>query len=328
MCHRAGKLLLATLCIVFAGGLAAQVPYPVRPVKIVVTNPPGAGNDTLGRLFAQKLTEQLGQSFIVENRPGGNGIAGADFVAKSAPDGHTLMLGNTATLAIMSALMPLPYDPQRDFSPIAGLAISSSILVVHPSVAARNVAELVSLAKASPGKLNYGSPGNGSPFHLSAELFKSQTGTEIVHVPYKGSGPALIDLMAGRVQLMFFNVPTVAAHIKSGKLRALVSTGYKRHPLLPEVPTMAEAGIRNGESLAWFVLAAPKQTPRTVVNLLNGEIAKVASQPDVRQAFNDLGVEPVGGLMGSSPEDIEAFIRGEVKKWTRIIRESGVKADG
>ncbi len=300
----------------------------MKPVKIIVTNPTGAANDVLGRFFARKLSDQLRQAFVVENRPGANGIPGAEYVARSAPDGYTLLIGNTSTLAILVSLSPkLPYNPQRDFAPISILGISSSVLVVHPSVAARSVGELVVLAKSSPGKLNYASPGNGSPFHLSAELFKTQTGADLVHVPYKGTGPALVDLLAGRVQLMFVNVPTILPHINSGKLWPIASTGIKRHPLLPDVPTMAEAGIRNAESFAWFVLVAPNQTPKEVITTLNAEIVKAERQPEVQQRFNELGLEPVGNLVGNSPEEAEVFIRGEMAKWARIIKDSGAKVD-
>lgn len=328
------RMLVAILSItVFAlcPGKATAQPaetYPNKPIKLIITNPPGAGNDTLGRFFAQKLSDQLKQPFVIENRPGANGIPGAEYVSRSVPDGYTLLLGNTATLAILVSLFPkLPYDPQRDFTPISVLAISSSVLVVHPSLAVRSVGELVALAKANPGKLNYASPGNGSPFHLSAELFKARTGTDAVHIIYKGTGPALVDLLAGRVQLMFVNVLTVLPHINSGKLRPIASTGAKRLPLLPDVPTMAEAGIRNAESFAWFVLVAPRQTPKEVIYRLNAEVIKAGKQSDVRQRFNEIGLEPIGDLVGNSPEESETFIRSETTKWAKVIKDSGVKVD-
>jgi tripartite-type tricarboxylate transporter receptor subunit TctC len=297
--------------------------YPARAVRIVVPYAAGATNDIVGRLFAQKLSEQTKQPFVVENRTGGSGIPGAEFVARSAPDGYTLLLGNTSLLAIQISLYSsLPYDP-RGFVPVSVLATSPSALVVHPSVPAKSAAELVAYAKANPGKLNYASPGNGTPFHLYAELFKTQTGTDMVHVPYKGAAPALSDLLAGQVQLMFDNIPSVLPHIRSSKVRAIVTTGAMRLPLLPEVPTLAEAGLKDAQSLSWFAIVAPKGTPKDVIARLHAEIVKAESLPDVRQKLHELGAEPVG----NSPEEAEAHIRAEIAKWKSVIEESGSKVD-
>jgi len=317
------RLWLALAALLAAAPFASAQEYPARTVRIVVPFAAGATNDIVARLFAQKLSEQTKQPFIVENRTGGSGIPGTDFVAKSAPDGYTLLLGNTALLGIhISLYSKLPYDP-RDFAPVSVLAISPSVLVVHASVPARSVSELVALAKANPGKLNYASPGNGTPFHLSAELFKTQTGTNIVHVPYKGAAPALVDLLSGQVQLMFDNIPSVLPHIRSGKVRAIATTGAKRLALLPDVPTLAEAGFRNAESVSWFAIVAPKGTPREIVARLHAEIVKAESQPEVRQRLYELGAEPVG----SSPEETAAHIRAEIAKWGKVIKESGAKVD-
>lgn len=298
--------------------------YPARSVKIVVTLVPGGSNDVIARLFAQKLSEDFKQPVVVENRPGGNSIPGADYVAKSAPDGYTLLFGNTTLLGIQPNLYSkLPYNPQRDFVPISVICTSAAVLVVHPAVPARSVGELAALAKANPGKLNYASPGSGSPFHLSAELFKTLTGTDIVHVPYKGNAPALVDLIAGRVQFMFGNVLEVLPSINGGKIRPLATSAAKRAPLLPEVPTLAEAGLKNAESAGWFVLVAPRGTPREAIATLNAGIVKAMKLPDVRQRLYELGVEPVG----NSPEESEVFIRDENLKWASVIKASGAKVD-
>jgi tripartite-type tricarboxylate transporter receptor subunit TctC len=314
---------LVLVALLAATQFASAQEYPARAVRIVVPFAAGATNDIVARLFAQKLAEQTKQPFVVENKTGGSGIPGTDFVAKSAPDGYTLLLGNTALLGIhINLYSKLPYDP-RDFAPVSVLAISPSVLVVHSSVPARSVSELVALAKASPGRLNYASPGNGTPFHLSAELFKTQTGTNIVHVPYKGAAPALVDLLAGEVQLMFDNIPSVLPHIRSGKVRAIVTTGAKRLALLPDVPTLAEAGLRNAESVSWFAIVAPKGTPREIVARLHVEIVKAENQPEVRTRLNELGAEPVG----NTPDEAAAHIRAEIAKWAKVIKESGAKVD-
>jgi tripartite-type tricarboxylate transporter receptor subunit TctC len=314
---------LAFLALLAAMPFAGAQEYPARAVRIVVPFPAGATNDIVARLFAQKLSEQTKQPFVVENKTGGSGIPGTDFVAKSAPDGYTLLLGNTALLGIhISLYSKLPYDP-RDFAPVSVLAISPSVLVVHPSVPAATLAELIAYAKANPGKLNYASPGNGTPFHLSAELFKAQTGTDIVHVPYKGAAPALVDLLSGQVQLMFDNIPSVLPHIRSGKVRAIVTTGAKRLALLPDVPTLAEAGLKNAESVSWFAIVAPKGTPREIVARLHAEIVKAENHPEVRQRLYELGAEPVG----NTPEEAGAHIRAEIAKWAKVIKESGAKVD-
>ena len=319
-------VLLTAVCALHGGEAVSQTggAYPSRPVKLVVTLAAGGSNDVIARIFAQKLSEQLKQPFVVENRPGGNMILGADYVAKSAPDGYTLLVGNTSILTILVSLYSkLPYDPQRDFAPVSVLVIGPTVLVVGSSSPAKNVRELVALAKANPGKLNYATPGNGTPFHLSTELFKMQTETAMVHVPYKGNAPAIVDLLAGRVQLMFANVLEVLPNINSGKLRPLALTGARRLPLLPDVPTMTEAGIRNAESYSFFGIVAPRGTPREVVATLSAEIGKVRAQPDVRQRLNELGVEPGSG----SPEEFEAFLRDEIAKWAKVVKASGARVD-
>jgi tripartite-type tricarboxylate transporter receptor subunit TctC len=317
--------IAAAAAVVYSGqGQAQGAPYPARPVKVVVVMGPGGSNDIVARLFSQKLTEALKQPFVVENRAGGGGVVGTEYVARSAPDGHTLLVGNTGNIGIHPSLFrKLPYDTQRDFVPISVLVATPSVLVVHPSVPAQTVSDLVAFAKSSPGKLNYASPGTGTSFHLSAELFKARTGTQMTHIAYKGSSPALVDLVAGQVQLMFANVPEVMPHINAGKIRALASTGSKRVALAPNVPTMQEAGFPNAESVSWFVMMAPKGTPREVVAMLHTEIVRIAAQPDVQQRLAELGCLPVA----NAPAEAESYIRGEIAKWAKAVKESGATAD-
>ena len=320
-------VLLSLLFALCAGEAAAQAggAYPAKPVRIVVTLAAGGSSDIIARLFAQKLSEQLKQQLLVENRPGGDSIPATVHVAKAPPDGYTLLFANTSILTIrVSLYSKLPYDPQRDFAPISMLVTQPTVLVMHPSLAPRSVKELVALAKAEPGKLNYATSGSGTPFHLSAELFKAQTGTDLVHIPYKGFQPASIDLLSGRVQLMFATVLDVLPHIRSGKLRPLVYTGFDRHGLLPDVPTTAQAGIRNAESVSFFALVAPSGTPREIIIRLNAEVARIKAQPDVRRRLlHELGVEPG---MDSLPE-FEAFLRDEIVKWARVVKTSGINMD-
>ena len=324
--HSLAVVLSTALIALFSAAVNAQseATYPSKTIRIVVTLAAGGSNDVVARLLAQKLSEQVRQPVIVENKTGGNGIPGADFVAKAAPDGYTLLFGNTTLLAIQASLLAkLPYDPQRDFAPISVLSISPTVLVVNAALPARTVSELVTLAKASPGKLNYASPGNGSPFHLSTELFKARTGTDLVHVPYKGNAPAIVDLLSGRVQLMFANVLEVLPQITSGKLRPIAVTGFARTPLLPDVPTTGESGLLNAEAFSFFVLVAPRGTPRDVIATLNAETVKAIARPDVRQRFFDFGVEPVA----NTPDEAEAFLRSESAKWAKVVRDSGAKVD-
>lgn len=313
------KLLVAMLLAAAQSAVAQD--YPARPAKIVVAYTPGAENDLIARLAAQHLTEQWKQPFMVENRPGASGVIGADFVAKSAPDGYTLLLGNTTLLGIMGSLNPkLPYQP-LDFEPVTIVATIPTVLVVSPSLQVKDVAELVAAAKARPGALNYASPGSGTPMHLTAELFGAQTGTRFVHVPYKGAAPAVTDLIAGQVQFMFQNVPTVLPHIRSGKLKAVATTNPTRLAMLPGVPTLAEVGIRDAESVSWFAIVAPKGTPKGIVAMLQAEIARGLKKPDVRQRLQDLGADP----LGSTPEETAAHIGREITKWARVIKVSGIK---
>ncbi len=318
------KRILLLLSMLALAPCALAQEFPARPVKIVVTLVAGATNDTIARMYAPKLGELLKQPVIVENRAGGNSIPGTDYVAKSPPDGYTLLFGNTTIFGIMGSLFhKLPWDPKRDFVPVSVIATAPSVLAVYPGLPVKNVKELIAYAKANPGKLNFASPGTGSPFHLSGELFKAQTGTNIVHVPYKGNAPAIVELLSGQVQMLFANPPDVLGHIKAGKLRAIVSTGPKRIPLLPDVPTIAEEGFHNAESVSFFVITAPKGTPKDVVAKLYGAFQRVGKEPQIRERLVELGTEPED----KNPEESAAFIDTQAEKWARVIKESGATAD-
>ena len=314
-------LLLLLLLLCAAAQVAVAQDYPVRPVRIVVSYAPGAENDRLARLAAQHLAEQLRQPFLVENKPGASGVIGSDFVAKAAPDGYTLLIGNASTLAILASInSKLPYQP-LEFEPVTVLASIPSVLVVNAALPVNSVAEFVALARAKPGALNYGSPGAGTSMHLTAELFAAQTGTKIVHVAYKGAAPAVTDLLGGQVQFMFQNVPTVLQHVRSGRLRAIAATTPARIAVLPDVPTLAETGIRDADSVSWFAIVAPKGTPGAIAALLQSEIAKAWQKPEVRQSLQDLGADPVA----NSPAAAGAFMQAEYRKWDKAVTAAGLK---
>ncbi len=314
------RILLSALLVLATQAALAQG-YPTRPVKIVVSYAPGAENDRLARLAAQHLADQLKQPFVVENKPGAAGVIGSEFVANAAPDGYTLLLGNASTLAIMGSMNPkLPYRP-LDFEPVTVLASIPSVLVVNASLPASNMAEFIALARSKPGSLNYGSPGAGTSMHLTAELFAAQTGTKIVHVAYKGAAPAVTDLLAGQVQFMFQNVPTVLQHVRSGRLRAIAVTTPARIAVLPDVPTLTESGIRDADAVSWFAIVAPKGTPAAITALLQAEIAKAWQKPELRQSLEALGADPVA----STPAEAAAFMQAEYRKWEKAVNVAGLK---
>jgi tripartite-type tricarboxylate transporter receptor subunit TctC len=298
--------------------------YPTKPVKIVVPYPPGGFNDTLGRTLAAKLPAALGQPVIVDNRPGAGTIIGTELVARAPADGYTLLINSFAFTANPGLYgKKLNYDPVRDFAPITHAASTPNILVVHPSVAAKNLKQLIALAKAKPGALNYGTAGNGSSIHLAMELLKHKAGIDLKHIPYKGSAPAVQDLLAGHIQLMFDNVPNVLGHIKAGKLRALAVSGTQALALLPDLPTIAQAGVPDFDVTVWFGLLAPAGTPPAIVARLNRECVKVLADPEVRSRFAAQGVQTIG----SSSADFAALIRAETQRWTDIARAAGVSPD-
>lgn len=302
--------------------LAAQ-DYPTRPVKIIVPFAAGGPADVYARFLAQRLQESMGQSFVVENRPGAGSVTGTDAVAKSAPDGYTLLLMSNAQTVNESLIPNKPYVLLRDFAPVAPINYSDLVLVVHPSVAANSLADLIRIAKASPGKLNYASSGPGTPYHMAGELFKAMAGVDIVHVPYKGSSGARTDVLGGQVEMMFDAVTTMNEYAKAGKVRPLATTGKSRSTVLPNVPTLSEAGVPGYEAVIWLGVMAPKATPAAVVNRLNAEIRKIIARPEVRDEWAKQGA--VGMLM--TPEEFSKFAAEDIVKWERIVKLSGAKPD-
>ncbi|MBR1192777.1 tripartite tricarboxylate transporter substrate binding protein [Bradyrhizobium sp. AUGA SZCCT0160] len=316
-CRRA--LLVAFSALLFCGTATAQ-DYPSRPVKIVVPFPAGGSNDIIARIVAQKLGERTGQTFLIENRAGAGGNIGADAVATSEPDGHTLLLTAPPPLTINAALYKsLPYDPAKAFAPVALVASVPIVLMVHPSVEARNVGELVALAKAKPGTINFGSSGNGSTNHLAGELLKSMTGINIVHLPYRGAAPAMNDLIAGHIPMMFDNIPAVLPQVQAKTIRAIAVAGATRATALPDVPTVAESGVPGFEASAWFGLVAPAKTHAPVLAKLQSEVDAILKMPDVQKRFTELGAE-TANISGAA---FGQFLTDETTKWTKIIQSSG-----
>jgi len=297
--------------------------FPQRPVRWIAPFPPGGAADIVSRLIGQKLTEAWGQQIVVDNRPGAGGNVGTEIAARAAPDGYTVVLV-PATFTTYPSLTKKPaYDPLKDFTPITLVSSSPTILVVNPSLPVKNVQDLIALARAKPGELNYASSGIGASAHMAAELFKSMTKTNIVHVPYKGQPPALLDLMSGRVQIMFPNIPVALPHIKSGRLRALAVSTAKRSALFPELPTIAESGLPGFEVLQWSGLMAPAGTAKGIVAKYQRDIAKTLKLPDVRQSLKSQGFEAVG----NTPAEFSDYIRAEIRKWAKVIREAGIRPD-
>ena len=315
---------LLVLLFLFIGSLAQAQTYPARPVRIICPFPPGGGVDITARAIAAELTKGLGQPVTVENRPGAGGGVGAGELARSAPDGYTLML----TLNSLHSIAPLiyaklPFDAAKDFTYVTPLVSFSNVLVVAPSIQARSVQELIAQAKREPGKLNFGSSGNGTNIHLVGELFKSQAGVDVVHVPYKGSAPALTDLLAGNLAMMFETIPFAVSQVKSGKLRALAVTGGKRSPVLPDVPTVAESGLPGFETSAWYGLIAPAGLPRDVQMRINGDAVKGANSKEFRERMEPLGFEVLTG----SPERMAEMVKADAARWAPVIKAAGVKIE-
>lgn len=313
---------LAAIALAVAPSAAPAQTYPVKPIRLVVGFTPGGGVDINARLLSPKLTEFLGQQIIVENRPGAGTNIANEYVAKSPPDGYTLLI-NTAALAInLSLYKKVPYEA-RDFAPISILSMSPNILVVHSSVPVKTVKEFIALAKSRPGQLNFSSAGAGTTQHLSGELFNLRAGVKTVHVPYKGSAPSLTAVISGEVDLTYANIPAISAHVKSGRLRPIANLGPKRSDQLPQVPTMREAGVKGVEVVVWYGVFAPAATPRDVVNRLGDAIIKAARSPDMRQKLQDLGAEAVG----NTPEEFSRLYSEEVARWAEVVKVSGAQAN-
>jgi tripartite-type tricarboxylate transporter receptor subunit TctC len=302
----------------------SPAPYPTKPIRLVVPFTPGGSTDILARAVAQELTKAWGQAVIVDNVPGAGGAIGAEKVAKAAPDGYTLLMGHIGTLAVNPSLYPnLPYDPIKSFAPVAWVARVPNVLVVHPSVKATNVKELVALAKASPGRMNYGSGGNGSAANLATEYFKLQTGTSILHIPYRGTAPAVTDLMGGQIQLLFTGAPAVLGQVKSGQLRALAVSSPTRLAALPDLPTVAESGYAGFEADQWYGVVAPAGTPHDVLTKLNTQINQALNAPDIKTRLNNEGAIATP----ATPEAFGQLIANELARWKPVIQSGRVKAE-
>ncbi len=314
------RILLIALTLIVIASAHAQS-YPSRPIRYIVPQAPGGSSDTLARIVTQRAAEGLGQQLVVDNRPGATGIIGAEVVARANPDGYTLLQVATSHATNPAMQAKLPYDTLRDFVEISLLSQQPNIWLVHPSLPVRNVRELIAYAKSKPGQLNFASSGTGGSQHLAGELLKSMAGIEMTHVPYKGSPPALVDLLAGRVPLMSSTMPPAVPHIKSGKARAIAVTSTKRSAALPDVPTVAESGVPGYEAIAWQGLVAPAGTPKPVITRINAEFVKVLKQPDVAARLGDQGFETVA----STPEWFTQYTKSEIAKWSKVIKSAGIK---
>jgi tripartite-type tricarboxylate transporter receptor subunit TctC len=319
------KSLLALSCgLALLAPVAQAQSYPTKPIRLIVPFPPGGGNDVIARVIAQKLGERLGQQVIVDNRAGANGIVGLQALMQSPPDGYTLAVGAAGPLAVNPSLYDkLPYDPLKDFSPITNMVNYPLLLVVHPSVPVKNTQDLINLAKAKPKQLYFASPGSGNSGHLAGELLNSMANVQTVHVPYKGQGPALSDLISGQVQMLYSSIPSVLPQVKSGQLNALAVGSAKRVPSLPDIPTISESGVPGYEAYSWVGMVAPAKTPKDIVNRLNREIVDILKQKDVSEKLNQQGALPVG----DSPEQFGAYIKTEIEKWGAVVRAANIKAD-
>ena len=315
--------LLGVLWLALPPAASAAQNYPSRPIRFIVPFPPGGGNDIVGRIVAQKLSESLGVSVVVDNRGGAGGTIGTDVTAKASPDGHTMLINNVSLAVNATLIEKLPYDTLRDLAPVSLLGRQPNVLVVHPSVAASSVSELLALARAKPGQITYGSGGVGTASHLATELLKLMTKTDMVHVPYKGLGPALTDLVGGRLQLIISTLASALPQVKSGKLKPLAVTTAQRSSFFPELPTMNEAGVSGYEFSTWYGLLVPARTPAPVVGKLNVETVKALNSPALKQQFAGQGLEPGG----STPSEFGAYLKSETAKWAKVIRAANIRSD-
>jgi tripartite-type tricarboxylate transporter receptor subunit TctC len=322
--HRSGIAAVLALAIAACCGTAVADVYPSKPIRLVVPFPAGGSLDVVARAIGQKLTEAWGQPVVIDNRPGAGGNIGADLVAKSAPDGYTILEGALSTHAVnVSLYSKMPYDPVRDFAPITLVAVTPNVLVVNPSVPANSVKELIAYAKAHPGKLSFGSGSNGSAGHLAGELFKMEAGVDMVHVPYKGAAPAMQDLLAGQTQLMFDNLANSMQQVRAGKLKALAVTTEHRSALVPELPTLAEEGLPGFDISTWWGFMAPAGTPKEIIAKWNAEVTRILNTPEMKAFFAQQGAEPAP----DSPEAFAAMIQREIAKYAKIVKASGAKVD-
>ena len=322
--YKGAALICAALVAAPAIAMAQSAAnYPTKPIRLIVPYPPGGGSDTVSRAVARPLSDNLGQQVVVDNRGGAGGNIGMELAAKAPPDGHTLVFALTAQLAINPALYKkIPYDPIKDFEPITQLASGPYVLVVHPSLPVKSVKELIAMARASPGKIAYASSGNGSGGHLANELLNSMTGIKMQHIPYKGGGPALVDVLAGNVKVLFATWSSSKAHIENGRLRALGVSTDKRLPGV-DIPTVAEAGVAGFDAGVWYAFLAPAGTPKAIVSKLNQEIVKAANHPDAKKILDRGAIQ----FVGSSPQELAAFMKSELAKWRKVVQESGMKVD-
>ena len=312
----------AVSILLVAQTLAAQ-PYPTRPIRLVIPYPPGGPTDFVGRTVGQKLSQSLGQQVVVDNRPGAGTIIGSELVARAAPDGYTLLFGTGGGTFLAPLILPkVPYDPHRDFAPVSMLVQSPQVLVVHPSVAANSVGELVALAKAKPGALNFASVGTGTSPHLGGELFQSLAGIKLVHVPYKGTAPAVTDLISGQVHILFTSMPTVLAHVRGGRLRLLGTGGTKRSAVIPDTPLIADT-LPGFELVTWYAIFAPARTPDAIIRRLNAEIVKALADPESHDRLAAQGLEPTP----MTPEELKRYTRQDTSRWERLIKAAGIGGD-
>jgi tripartite-type tricarboxylate transporter receptor subunit TctC len=315
----------AAAAVALAPQFAAAQNYPEKPIRFIVPYAAGGTTDLLSRAIAQKLSEAVGQAVIPDNRPGAGGNLGAEIVAKSPPDGYTMLMAPVSPMAINVTLYgnKMTFDPEKDFAPVTLVAKVPLVLVVHPSVPVKTLTELIALAKAKPGQLNYGSAGNGSSNHLVGEMFKTAAGIDLVHIPYRGGGPGMMALVAGQIDMLVGQVPTVTPMVNAGRLRAIAVSGSKRSPALPEVPTMSESGLPGFDATAWYSIVVPAGTPKPIISRLHAELVKILKSPDIRDRLISEGAD----VETSTPEELADFIRAEIPKWAKAVKDSGSKLD-
>jgi tripartite-type tricarboxylate transporter receptor subunit TctC len=320
---RPATAFVAALALVVLCGEAGAQTYPVRPIRVIVSVPAGGAPDVTARLISPALSAILGQQLVIDNRGGAGGLIGAELAANAAPDGYTLFVSSPGALTILPHMRKVPFDTVRDFAPISLISIGPFLMMSHPSVPVKTVQDVIALAKAHPGKLNYASAGNGTPNHLAMELFKSATGINITHVPYKGAPQAVTDLIAGQMNLMFNSIASTLGHIRAGRLRGIGLAGPKRSAQLPEIPTISESGVPGFEAANWFGMFAPVKTPKAIVTRLNAAVVKVVHSPEIRSQFEALGADPVG----SSIEEFATYVRNESERYAKVVKASGAKLD-